>query len=733
MTDEDTVDIRYLKIFLVGPPGVGKTTTLGRLLKRIKNIHSAGDQYQSTLLANCIQVLALVPAEGCETEWLSSTDVHDEAKLTFGYVCCRKPSRVSPDVKRSKHLISAKDIAVIPSKATEMHNVQHSETMKESPKKHDPLQPSESEAIPDYQNRLSHIKAKFQSIIKRGDYSTIARHIGDTLLNINDIGGQPAFLEMLPALSTGPAMYLVFFNLSKRFDEPYNIPFSRDDKIITPYKSVHTVKSTICQILSSIASIHSISHDSESIPILKATAFGEKFNEFLKIHPVAALIGTHRDKLGKVDDDIEHKLRHVDDNLIKLKQAFKKFVTSRSTLDTSFFSVDNYNGTERSGSNSGIANSDDITIIREYMNKIFLTHFKEASLPLRPKWLILSSMLRTQFKIVKMEDCLELGKMLEMDEKEINFCFWYLHCIGIIMYFDNINEDKDDWFKNHVICTPEVIFESISQLPIASLCALHSESHVIDHDRDELIRKGQFSIESIKRYSSDQIAKKIKEEELIPAEQLIKLLKHVNLLSPITNTEIDGSKRITYFMPAVLDCASPDELTVLPSVDDNNPEPLLITFSCGYVPTGTFCGLITRLVSLGPDGILGLTWELVEDSVKRNFVSFHIDYANKVTLLCHDKCYELRVERSNPGITLHDLCTHVLSVILYILQNLYKKLISQIAFRCPCPRHSECRRTDNLCTLIEIRASTNFFCGRCPVPALHNSLRVWMGKVRLYI
>ena len=33
MTDKDTMDICYMKCFLVGPPGVGKTTTLNRMLK----------------------------------------------------------------------------------------------------------------------------------------------------------------------------------------------------------------------------------------------------------------------------------------------------------------------------------------------------------------------------------------------------------------------------------------------------------------------------------------------------------------------------------------------------------------------------------------------------------------------------------------------------------------------------------------------------------------------------
>ncbi len=46
------------------------------------------------------------------------------------------------------------------------------------------------------------------------------------------------FLEMLPgcpAWGMAQPWYLVFFDLSKELDEPYDIPFSRDDTIITPY------------------------------------------------------------------------------------------------------------------------------------------------------------------------------------------------------------------------------------------------------------------------------------------------------------------------------------------------------------------------------------------------------------------------------------------------------------------------------------------------------------------
>ena len=79
MTENDAQNIRYLKTFLVGPPGVGKTTTLNHLLNIITNILTASDKAKipSTFLANCIQVFAFVSSDG--TEWISSSNLTQKA------------------------------------------------------------------------------------------------------------------------------------------------------------------------------------------------------------------------------------------------------------------------------------------------------------------------------------------------------------------------------------------------------------------------------------------------------------------------------------------------------------------------------------------------------------------------------------------------------------------------------------------------------------------------------
>ena len=494
MADKDTIDICYLKVLLVGPPGVGKTTTLNRLLKVYVNIHTAGDKAkrQSTLLANCTQVLAFVDQDNA-AEWLSSSsgDNDEEAILLIQYLC---GGQLEPEA-----VTGPKKVKPRPEPRHSEKTPDHDMPDPEKPSNPKPDKTPTTNKANSLPQHLIDMKEQLRKLVRGGNYTTAISHLGNTLLNINDIGGQPGFLEMLPALSTGPAMYLVFLDLSKELDKLYEITFDRDNTVITPFKSLHTVESTISQILSSIASAHCISQDSTSLDLQKAAFFGEKFRKFHEVQPVAALIGTHLDKL----EGQEGKIKEISEKLEEVTQKFDKIVvtppqvtSAEATSNTSsgvsspFFSVNNYDGEE----------AVDIAPIRTFMNKIFQTRFGDASLPVQKKWLILNIILRREYHIAAIERCYEIGEMLEIDKEEVKFCLWYLNCVGTLMYYTNIADDKDSWFKNHVICSPQVIFDSISQLIVAYLCELHSGGPVTKYERKELISKGQFSMKSIEMH-----------------------------------------------------------------------------------------------------------------------------------------------------------------------------------------------------------------------------------------
>ena len=736
MVDKEAAFIRCVKLYFVGPPFVGKTTALNRLLRVYENIDSANEEqkkYESTLLANCIQAMALVSPD--KAEWIFSKDRDEEALMVTRYLFgCKKLDKV---VKTSKNVSSSSDnITTTRSDEQEQKPLLLKQDDRQFPRQL--ITPTHSKET---ETDHSEIISRLEKLVKQSDYSEIMDFHDATLLNLNDIGGQPGFLEMLPALSYGPAMYLMFMNLSKELDKPYDIPFSRDDSVITPFKAAHTVKSTVSQLLSSVHGVHHMSEISIQKQLLSDSKLDDSFSAYLELKPVAALVGTHKDELGIDSEGVQNKellkkkLEEINQELNPITERFGKTLiypptsSARDGNRMCFFALDNKRGSECA----------DIAPLRKILNDSFSTRYSRASLPIPRKWLLLAVILRKEFKIVPLEIVMKLSRVLEMTEEDMKFCIVYLHSIGSLMHFTDVPNDKDEhWqLKNNVICSPQVIFDSVSQLIVVSLRAVHGDypnTHALptEQERKELIKKGQFSLETVEMFCTrPDVTKKLEEGVIIPAKQLILLLQYLKVVSEIIHKDTNDPKktRTTYLMPVMLDCASQDELINSPKPDANNPQPLHITFSFDAVPTGVFCGLITALVSRGPHKILGLTWELVEEGVKRNLVSFYVDYVHKVTLLSHARSYEIRVER-NPDqsdFPLHNLCSHVLSVVLYLLNNLYPKLNLSISFQCSCPKHVSSSNPSDLCTLVYSQRM-RLLCGRNPV-TLNKHQQVWLEKV----
>ena len=340
----------------------------------------------------------------------------------------------------------------------------------------------------------------------------------------------------------------------------------------------------------------------------------------------------------------------------------------------------------------------------------------DVSIPIRPAWLILSVILRKKFQVVSLSKCLEISKALHMDEEEVMSALWYLHhIVGSLMHYPNI----DSWFDENVICSPQVIFDSISQIIVASMRVLHSDTPVRECFRRDWIERGLLSIEAI-----EEASRTIQHQSFIPTDKLVKLLEHVNLLSQVkVQDPLPGTPSVRLFMPAILEFSTEQELGSPPQTDSDHPAPMFLVFKCGYVPTGVFCGLVTRIVSQGPLNIFGEKWELKNDHVKRNKVSFLVGGLNLVTLISHDTHYEIRIERRATSTSLSNLCSQVLTTILYILREGYNRLELNIAFECPCDNQDQ----KHMCKVSEV-AICQFEGGPREVQ-LRNEQKEWIGLV----
>ncbi|XP_064407428.1 protein phosphatase 1 regulatory subunit 12A-like [Halichondria panicea] len=391
---------------------------------------------------------------------------------------------------------------------------------------------------------------------------------------------------------------------------------------------------------------------------------------------------------------LEKKLTEKNEAMTKITSKFEDLLSHPK--DKKFIAVDNYEGTDS-----------DMEPLREHLHGLFSSYFKDAKLRIRPQQLLFGVVLRKEFDIVSMEDCIRIGiEALKMREKEVRFTVWYLdRYVGALIYHPEIKE-KDGWFGNFVICNPQVVFNSLSVFVVNPLLELHSEDSRIqfnDAERRNWILKGQFSLKTITRCHSD-VNQGVKKDQLIPVEKLLILLEHSHLLAKITTVKEDHTTEeveTTYFIPAILKCASREELTKPPPTGIDTPSPIKITFKPQYVPIGVFCAMISELVSRGSkdEGILGMTWKLATDtSVKRNLVSFHIDESAKhfVTLIAHVDSYEIRIIRQNRKYMMHELCSYVLSTLLLVMKDISPLLTPIIAFDCYCGKHGDATK---LCVL----------------------------------
>lgn len=686
--------------------------------------------------------------------------------------------------------------------------------------------------------KIDSIMNSLRKIVGSGKYAD--ELMGKILLNLIDVGGQPGFLEMLPFLSKGPGMFLVFFPLDKDLDEQYEVSYERDQDRITPYTAKYTIRETLSQILSAVSHHVTIKPDQAA-----------RLKKFANLKPVVSLVGTYQDKL-EVDAKTDLVLENLDDysiidqNLLKeavrfslmvhsgdvnmtsltsellinlegtidehlarvtfrdeldtllpdhtceleariellqkhvpqeyssvdrkhlkaainlflklkeCKKSFQELFTAVGELiredsfsdevhekleemlqakneaictitsnfeefishpgDLQFFPVDNYNGTDS-----------DIDPIREHLQIIFDSFFKDAELRIRPSQLLFGVILRKEYDIVSLKECIEIGRALKMNEEEVKFTIWYLHeCVGALM---NYSEIKDKWFEEHIISSPNVIFNSISVLIVESLLAIHKKDHKCRFTKGEVknwSEKGQFSLETVKRCHSDENKQKVKEGHLIPVEKLLMLLEHVNLLAPVY---VEPGAKPVFLMPAILQCASKEELLQLTIEDQNTPTPIKIAFESGSVPIGVFCASISSLVSRGSKGILGMKWSLKDSAVKRNMVSFQVDSAkHDVTLVAHADSYEIRVIRKEDSMSLYELCSYVLSTVLYVMSEITPSERFQpiMAFDCHCIEHQE---NGGLCKLDGLDPS--FRCEHSRVK-LSPSQECWFTKVCLY-
>ena len=663
-----TLTLRYLKFLFFGPPRSGKSSTRRRLIKEIVNLSQLSGPSISTGVAETndviIKKLTSEPAAIAGSQWWSmkrskegtQLDMYGEGEL--GYlaqlfyrliyksatpVTSSEPFPVQESDEHSKsEILDPSDLTVIPAST----NDQNTESIAEGAE----LEILGSDLSDAEEADINIAFEKLTSILQSDGPEDLKRLLEDlTMINMTDVGGQPAFLDMLPALTIGPALYFLFFRLDQELRKKYPVRFLPDEKgAEIVLETSYCIEEVLYQCLASITCFSSHSQEGSKAALKPDASSG------------ALLFGTYKDKVEEAQ--ISHIQRTLEDKF-KGTKLYKEGLLLKPLKSKMAFTVDNMHGTEES----------EMSHIRTDIEGIIKTYF--PAIPIPVSWLMFRIVLHLLNKpVVGFAQCEEIAKRLLMPTSVKEAIWFFHHDIGSLMHYSNIPSMEDI-----VICDPQVIFDSISKLIIDKF--QYANRAMTAGEIEEFHERGLFSLSHIQDTTEHP------QNSLLKLNPLVDLLKHLNILAQVKqescsnelNEQVASSNEPEpepkFIMPAVLKHASEEELSFQSLPDSQHATPLFIHFETGFVPFGVFSTSVAHFIS--HQSSTSPRWELCHDQVKRNKLRFIIDGAFFVTLISRPQFLEVHVDWHPQAVrenSLQFICSAVRQTVVDTLETVISEM-----------------------------------------------------------
>ena len=718
LKDALSLTLQYLKFLFLGPPRSGKTSTRRRLLKDIVNLSTSGEVSKSTGVAetNDVMIKKLVSDQAAivRSEWRSlkrskeeKSDSQTENLENVSYLAQLYYKLITeyPKVHREQ---GPMDDANDSTKSKSKNDAQLAGDRKRNTRRTRSPVKREDLEIDEVENAFRLLT----SILQADSPDEMQQLLEElTMINMIDVGGQPAFLEMLPILTIGPALYLLFFRLDQGLGEHCEVRFrAANSKAETLLEGCYCNEDVLCQSLASISCL--------------ATEQVEPVSSDSQASSCAILLGTFKDQVKDA-----HRLTQIDSSL-REKFTKTKFYEEgllkqpgKQRHPEWYFPLDNWNGEEPEVAN---IRSDIQGIIEEFFPPI----------PIPASWLMFRIVLHLLNKpVVSLARCEDIARRLSMSTPVQEALWFFHHRVGSLMYYKEIPSLQDT-----VICDPQVVFDSVSEL-IFDVFKDKSIRAIPGVAVDEFKQKGQFTLKHINDRTNSH------RSIFLKATQLVDLLNHLNILAEIKPEQESPEVcqiQPKYIMPAVLKCVEEEELK--PESDETYR--LMICFKCGFVPFGVFCvqvaHLITHQDSLSPK------WQFRGDDVKKNRVTFCVDEAYMVVLISRPQNLEIQLSQhpgTFPSTPLHDVCSIVRQTVINVLETVISKMKYKpfarsetppqrpfhLAFTCCLPA-ADVAHSDHLMIVVD---SDNKLYGKCLRKSLRANLQpehlIWFGKASVCI
>ena len=662
---KDVVMMRFLKFLFSGPPRLGKTTALRRLVGEIIDLLSAGEAklvHSSTRAVESkrnmiVRTLSITTALVADAEWCAVNSDSDEACMLFrmlrqSYETKHVPYTSTPATDKMDIRVTEKAPKTTLTAATaQQHPIKRDSGIPKS------TLPKLNLSTPP--NDIPVVMELFKKASAQPKFAESMQHFFKAYLRIEDTGGQPELMDMLPALAISPGLYLLFFNLDWNLKKEFKVYYQHSlGKATTPEESKITLEE---MLLSTLSSISCSCAPADSLKGEEAN--NSEMHDILESSKsVAYLVGTHKDKVTK------EKISQLDKDLqsiIKGTDFFEKDLVQFCSEGKLIVAMNNMSG--------GV---EEVKAIKKMLNQAMERHFKPLSIP--AVWLLLNLCLRmNKARTTSMKSVLELSSQFNMSAYETKVALWFLHHhAGVMMYFPNV-----PLLEDLVILDSQVVYDSVTFLILRAM----SFDNVGQVCSEKFGETGQFVLKDLVA-AMDRVSG----GDLIPPKKLIAMLNFLHIIAPISGDQLAcpsaEEQDLVYLMPCVLRTASKHQLEVIFS-DPGRPlhvAPLMIRYKCGFVPLGVFPALIATLIHR-------TSFRIVKDRVMKNEVQFRWGpLQTLLSLLSYPKYYAVVI--SEVPVVAHEIdevCVALREEVKEALEQVgshmnYGNFVDyQFAFECP--------------------------------------------------
>ncbi len=463
------------------------------------------------------------------------------------------------------------------------------------------------------------------------------RHIKDPLsIYITDIGGQHEFQELIPALVSGPSVFLIVipahWGLSNTFPVTY---LNQDGTIRSDYQANMTLKEYVLQSIATIMCVRN--------------------REMASACPKLLFVLTFKDKI-KVEElaTVDRELRDA----VCSTEAYKLNMIEFAKQDFLCHSINNL--------------SEDDTDVPKIQHTIERIARRNDGYHVQTpySWQFFGITLRSlPDNIIDYNTCLEIGARCGISSREdLDAALIHFHVqTGVLRYYHDVPELQEIIFLN-----PQVLFDKVSEL----VTNLFTFQQVGKCESDKFFRRGIFSLKTLEKIVS------VSHVDFFTAARFVAFLKHHHIIAPLRNNES------TFFLPCILAranlMATPPSRSII--------EPILMSFKNGYTPRGLFGFMITHLLEVDANSDFNMEIENDMDQVYRNQISFIIHpFGDIVKFSLHASYIRIDVTQSllKRNFPINYVCCHVKNRVLYILEQICLQFHYNIdtnevlAFVCP--------------------------------------------------